>query len=71
MTKVFLPAKRAQSLHPAGTEIALRFCVVCVCVRPQLSCALSYVISLLCHYSHECSGSYRKFAGSIGQGISS
>ena len=29
---------------------------VCVCVRPQLSRALSYVIPLLCHYSHKCSG---------------
>ena len=24
---------------------------VCVCVRPQLSRALSYIIPLLCHYS--------------------
>ena len=32
---------------PAGPKIALRFCV-CVCVRPQLSRALSYVIPLLC-----------------------
>ena len=43
---------------------------VCVCVRPQISRALSYVIPLLCHYSHDRSGSYWKFAGSIGQGTS-
>ena len=38
---------------------------VCVCVRPQVSRALGYVILLLCHlhYSHERSGSYWKFAG--------
>ena len=55
----------------AHMKIALRsrVCVcVCVCVRPQLSCALNYVIPLLCHYSHERSGSCWKFAGSIGQG---
>ena len=40
---------------------------VCVCVCLQLSRALSYVILLLCHYSHGCSGSCWKFAGSIGQ----
>ena len=45
---------------------------VCVHVRhPQLLHALSYVIPLLCHYSHERSGSYWKFEGSIGQGTSS
>ena len=37
--------------------------VCCVCVRPQLSHVLSYVIPLLCHYSHERSGSYWKFTG--------
>ena len=31
---------------------------VYVCVRLQISRALNYVILLLCHYSHECSGSY-------------
>ena len=44
---------------------------VCVCVHPHLSRALRYVIPLLCHYSHERSGSCKKFAGSIGQGKSS
>ena len=40
-------------------KIALCFCVcVCVCVRPQISHALSYVIPLLCHCSHERNGSY-------------
>ena len=50
----------------AGTKIALRsrICLcVCVCVRPHLSRVLSYVISLLCRYSHERCGSYWKFAG--------
>ena len=56
----------------AKIALCSRVCVfVCVCVRPQLSCALSYVILLLCHYSHERSGSYWKFAASIGQGMSS
>ena len=50
-------------LLKAGPKIAFMFSVcvcvcVCVCVRPQISCALSYVIPLLCHYSHERSGSY-------------
>ena len=40
-----------------GPKIILHvFCVcvcVCVCVRPQISCALNYVITLLCHYSHK------------------
>ena len=44
------------------------FVCVCVCVHLQLSRALSYVIPLLCQYSHERSRSYWKFAGSIGQG---
>ena len=36
---------------PAGPKIAFMFsvCFVCVCVRPQISRALSYVIPLLCH----------------------
>ena len=34
--------------------VCMCVCVfVCVCVRPQLSRALSYVILLLCHYSHK------------------
>ena len=67
-----IPAGRVRSTRLAGTKIALhsRICVcVCVCVRPQLSRGLSYVIPLLCHYSHERSGSYWKFAGSIGQAL--
>ena len=37
---------------------------MCVRVSPQLSHVLNYVILLLCHYSHERSGSYWKVAGS-------
>ena len=44
------------------------FVCVCVCVRPQSSHALSYFITLLCHYSHECTGCYWGFAGLVGQG---
>ena len=40
-------------MRPAGTKIALR---LCVCVRPQISRALSYIIPLLCHYSHKRTG---------------
>ena len=70
---VLLPAGRVLHARPAGTNIALRsrvcLCVcVCLCVHPQISRVLSYVIPLLCHYSHEHSESYWKFAGSVGQG---
>ena len=56
--QVYLPARHTQSVHSAGTKILLYIPASdCVCVHPQLSCALSYVIVLLCHYSHEHSGS--------------
>ena len=64
-------ANRAVHYQPGvrstGTKIALcsrasAYVCVCVCVRPQLSRVLSYVIVLLCHYSHE------RSAGSVGQG---
>ena len=58
----FLPAGRTRNACPAGPKIAFKFSVcVCVCVFdvcPQISRALSYVIPLLCHYSHVRSGSY-------------
>ena len=60
----FLPAGRALCACSAGPKIALRsrVCVfVCVCVYPQLSRALNYVIPLQCHYSHKRSGSCWKF----------
>ena len=60
----FLPAGLGLA-HLAGTKIALRS-RVCLCVRLQLSRVLSCIIRLLCHCSHERSGSYWKFAGSIG-----
>ena len=60
----FLPAGLGL-VHLAGTKIALRS-RVCLCVRLQLSRVLSCIIRLLCHCSHERSGSYWKFAGSIG-----
>ena len=37
--------------RPAGTTIDLRF-RICLCFHLQLSRALSYIIPLLCHYSH-------------------
>ena len=49
---------------PADTESF----IVCLCDQPHLSCVPNYVITLLCHYSHEHSGSYWKFIGPIGQG---
>ena len=48
----FLPAGHLRSTCPAGTKIALHS-RICLCVRPQLSRALSYVIPLLYHYSHK------------------
>ena len=68
-TTNFLPAWR-----PWSAQLVLRLlciCCVCLCVHPQLSHALSHIILLLCNYSHKRSGSYWKFAGSIGQGTSS
>ena len=73
----FLPAGRALRqlvirLLSCFPFVCMYVCIyVCVCVRPQILRALSYVIPLLCHYSHERSGSYWKFVGSIGQGTSS
>ena len=52
ITSLLLPAGCARSAHPASPKIAFMFSV-CVRVRPQISRALSYVILLLCHYSHE------------------
>ena len=57
----FLPAGRALRARLADPKIAFMFSVcvcVCVCVHLQLSRALNYIITLLCHYSHERSGSY-------------
>ena len=41
-----------------NTQLVLRFLYISVsvlCARPQLLRVLSYIIPLLCHYSHECS----------------
>ena len=45
--------------------LRLLYVLVCLSIRPHLSCALRYAIEL--HHSHEYSGSYWKFAGPIGQ----
>ena len=58
--------------HKACTQLVLRllyfpaFVCVSVCSSAIIMYA-KYVILLLCHNSHERSGSYWKFAGSIGQ----
>ena len=53
---------------PADTESFMFLRLLCDSLH--LSCAPSYVIMLLCHYSHEHSGSYWKFIGPIGEGTS-
>ena len=55
MLEEFLPAGRALRVRPAGPKIAFMFSVclyMCVFVRKY------HVILLLCHHSHERSGSY-------------
>ena len=55
------------SARPAGAYV---FVLLCVCLSAVITCAKLHH-PLLCHYSHERSGNYRKFTGSIGQGTSS
>ena len=52
-------------------QLVLRLLYVChiclfVCSSAFITCALSYIVTLLCQYSHEHSGSYLRFAGPIG-----
>ena len=48
--------------------VCVCMCVgVCACVHSRLS-VLRYIIPLLCHYSHERSGSYWVFVRDIGIG---
>ena len=57
---LWAPDLKVAAGHFYQPKIALCFLVcvcVCVCDCPQISRALSYVIPLLCHYSHERSGS--------------
>ena len=59
----FLPAGRARSARPAGNVFRLSVCMyvcmyACVCVRPQISRALSNVICYYATIAIERSGSY-------------
>ena len=66
MVAIFTSQEARAGLILKLLYIPATVCVcVCVCSSVIITCA-KFVIPLLCYYSHEHSGSYQQFVGSIG-----